>query len=259
LRACGAAQMGARRDRCPRIRCAVAQSPVRPAARSASAHWGRASGLDGEQLPGPRDAFEFVLPAIAEFDPRPDDEVLDRPGGEHFTRVGERRYPGGDMDRQPPEVFTPDLALARVNLVHERAVEVDMASVNFLNAVLIVSDDAPKLAVWYLAVWYREVLGLPLDDEQHDGGGGALHFGCNLRGLHFAIHPTENYRFASETGRGGIRIAFNVGDIEQFVTDLEGKPIDWVFRPVDLGWSTMLAIRDPDGNMIEVLEMTAGV
>ncbi len=128
-----------------------------------------------------------------------------------------------------------------------------MASVNFLNAVLIVSDDAPKLAGWY-----RDVLGLPLEDEQHEGGGGALHFGCNLRGLHFAIHPTKNHRFASETGRGGIRIAFNVGDIKRFATDLEDKPIDWVFRPTDLGWSTMLAIRDPDGNMIEVLEMTPG-
>ena len=128
-----------------------------------------------------------------------------------------------------------------------------MASVNFLNAVLIVSDDAPGLAAWY-----RDVLGLPLKDEQHAGGGGALHFGCNVRGLHFAIHPTQNFGFAPETGRGGVRIAFNVGDIKQFATEIEEKPVEWVFRPVDLGWSTMLAIRDPDGNMIEVLEMTPG-
>ena len=122
-------------------------------------------------------------------------------------------------------------------------------AVNFLNAVLVVSDDAPSLAAWY-----RETLELPLEDEQH--GGGALHFGCNLRGLHFAIHPTSNYAFAPETGAGGIRIAFNVGDIAAVSRHLEQTEVDWVFKPVDLGWSTMLAIRDPDGNMVEILQMT---
>src|SRR5579864_6910903 len=75
----------------------------------------------------------------------------------------------------------------------------EQMAVNFLNAVLIVSEEPKRLADWY-----REVLGLPLTDDQHDGGGGALHFGCNLRGLHLAIHPTANYSFAPETGRGGI-------------------------------------------------------
>jgi catechol 2,3-dioxygenase-like lactoylglutathione lyase family enzyme len=124
-------------------------------------------------------------------------------------------------------------------------------AVNFLSAVLIVSENAPKLAAWY-----REVLGLPLEDEQHEGGGGAVHFGCNLRGLHFAIHPTANYAFAPETGRGAVRLAFNVGDIEAFAAGLDETDVDWVFKPVDLGWSTMLAVRDPDGNMVEVLQMT---
>ncbi|MGZ4681180.1 MAG: VOC family protein [Acidimicrobiales bacterium] len=124
-------------------------------------------------------------------------------------------------------------------------------NVDFLNAVLIVSDDAPALAGWY-----RDVLGIPLQDEQHAGGGEGLHFGCSLRDLHFAIHPTENYSFAPETGRGGVRIAFQVEDIAAVADQLERPDVDWVFRPVDLGWSTMLAVRDPDGNMIELLQMT---
>src|SRR5262245_26034395 len=122
--------------------------------------------------------------------------------------------------------------------------------VNYLNAVLIVSSDAPRLADWY-----RRVLGLPLRDEQHEGGGEAPHFGCSVRGLHFAIHPTENYAFAPETGRGGVRIAFDVGDVDEFAAQLPAE-VEWVFEPVDLGWSRMLAIRDPDGNMVEVLQMT---
>ena len=125
-----------------------------------------------------------------------------------------------------------------------------MVGVNFLSAVLIVSDDPQRLAAWY-----RDVLGVPLEDEDHDGGS-APHFGCNMHGLHFAIHPTSNYAFAPETGHGGVRIAFNVSDIKEFEARLDARPLDWVFRPVDLGWSTMLALRDPDGNMVEVLEMT---
>jgi catechol 2,3-dioxygenase-like lactoylglutathione lyase family enzyme len=125
--------------------------------------------------------------------------------------------------------------------------------VNVLNAVLIVSDDPERLAAWY-----RDVLGLPLTDEQHGGGGGALHYGCNLRGLHFAIHPTSNYSFAPETGRGGIRLAFNGGDIDEFERSIDAKAVDWVFRPVDLGWSRLLAVRDLDGNLVEVVQLRAG-
>jgi catechol 2,3-dioxygenase-like lactoylglutathione lyase family enzyme len=123
--------------------------------------------------------------------------------------------------------------------------------VNHLNAVIVVTDDVARLADWY-----RRVLGLPLEDEQHGGGGEALHAGCYLRGLHLAIHPTSNFAFAPEIGRGGVRIAFDVTDIDEFHRGLPADGIDWVFEPVDLGWSRMLAFRDPDGNMIEVLQMT---
>jgi catechol 2,3-dioxygenase-like lactoylglutathione lyase family enzyme len=123
--------------------------------------------------------------------------------------------------------------------------------VNSLNAVLLVTEDASGLADWY-----RRVLGVPLQDEQHGGGGEVPHFGCFMHGLHFAIHPTGNYAFAPETGRGGVRIAFDVASLDEFVAALPAGEIDWVFEPVDLGWSRMLAMRDPDGNMIEVLQMT---
>jgi catechol 2,3-dioxygenase-like lactoylglutathione lyase family enzyme len=125
-------------------------------------------------------------------------------------------------------------------------------TVNFLNAVLIVSEQPARLARWY-----RDVLGLPLEDEQHGGGAGAAHYGCSLRGLHFAIHPTATYAFAPETGTGAVRLAFNVSDIDVFETTLKGQDLDWVFRPVDLGWSRMLALRDPDGNYVEVVQMKA--
>jgi hypothetical protein len=47
-----------------------------------------------------------------------------------------------------------------------------------------------------------------------------------------------------------------VTDLDEFAASLPSDEIDWVFKPVDLGWSRMLALRDPDGNMVEVLQMT---
>src|SRR5262245_983204 len=102
-----------------------------------------------------------------------------------------------------------------------RRARCEAVPVNFLDAVRVVSDDAPRLADWY-----RRVLGLPLSDEQHEGGGEAPHYGCTVHGLHFAIHPVDNYAFAPETGRGGVRIAFDVTDIDAFCAALPADELD---------------------------------
>jgi catechol-2,3-dioxygenase len=52
----------------------------------------------------------------------------------------------------------------------------------FLSAVLLASRQPDRLAVFY-----RDVLGLPLHEEQH--GSGSVHWGCELGDVHFAIHP----------------------------------------------------------------------
>lgn len=43
----------------------------------------------------------------------------------------------------------------------------------FFSAVLLVSRDAPRLAAFY-----RDVLNVPLKDEEHDDT--ELHYGCTL-------------------------------------------------------------------------------
>ena len=75
---------------------------------------GGGSALHGEQFPGPRHPFEFVLATIAELDTRPDNEVLDGPRNEDLSRSRQRSHPGGDVHGQSAEVIASDLALARV-------------------------------------------------------------------------------------------------------------------------------------------------
>ena len=58
------------------------------------------------------------------------------------------------------------------------------SKINYLSAVLVVSKDAAKLANFY-----KNVLKVPLVDEQHDDE--PLHYGCELGDIHFAIHPAD--------------------------------------------------------------------
>ena len=50
-----------------------------------------------------------------------------------------------------------------------------------VTAILLISPD-PRA----LADFYRNALGLPLEDEEHPGV--PLHYGCDVGGVHLAIH-----------------------------------------------------------------------
>jgi hypothetical protein len=61
-----------------------------------------------------------------------------------------------------------------------------MEQIEFLSAVLIVSPQPARLAEFY-----REVVGVPLQDEAH--GTSRAHYGCTLGDLHFAINPLKTF------------------------------------------------------------------
>jgi uncharacterized glyoxalase superfamily protein PhnB len=59
-------------------------------------------------------------------------------------------------------------------------------TIDSVGAILLISDDAEGLAHFY-----RDALGFPLDDEVHEGV--PLHNGCEVGGVHFAIHSAEGW------------------------------------------------------------------
>jgi catechol 2,3-dioxygenase-like lactoylglutathione lyase family enzyme len=120
--------------------------------------------------------------------------------------------------------------------------------VRSVSAVIVVSNQAPAVAAFY-----RETLGIPLEDEQHEGGGEVLHYGCTLSGLHFAVHPVENWPYAAEVGPGGFRIALRIDDADASAAEL--RRLGQAFTgPVDEGWAKMIQLRDPDGNYVELVQ-----
>jgi predicted enzyme related to lactoylglutathione lyase len=118
----------------------------------------------------------------------------------------------------------------------------------FLSGIILVSKDPARLVGFY-----RDLLGVPLTEEQHDES--ALHWACELGDIHFAIHPADEYPDEAVTP-GAIKIAFMVFDLNSLVTWLTDAGVELVYPPVEFGTeSRITAVRDPDGNLVELTEL----
>jgi predicted enzyme related to lactoylglutathione lyase len=118
-----------------------------------------------------------------------------------------------------------------------------MEQIEFLSAILIISEDPARLATFY-----RDVVGIPLKDEGH--GQSLPHYGCTLGDLHFAIHPIETFP-DQRHGVGAVKLALNIFDIQGLVKRLEANGVKVLYPPTDMGFFISTAINHPDGNFIE--------
>ncbi len=109
-----------------------------------------------------------------------------------------------------------------------------------IDAILIDSPNA-KLLVEF----YRGIVGLPLEAEQH--GGSDVHWGCFIEGIHFAIHQ-EVHVDISSTSR--FSISFEVHNVDETVSDLRRRGVEITLDPHDRSFGRLASIRDPDGNTV---------
>ena len=119
--------------------------------------------------------------------------------------------------------------------------------IEFLSAVLVVSANPARLAAFY-----RDVIGIPLREEQH--GGSRAHWGCNLGDIHFAIHPVETFP-DRRSGVGAVKLAFTVFDVRALARRLEESGVPLLYAPRDTGFFWSTAIQDPDANFVEFTEL----
>ena len=122
-----------------------------------------------------------------------------------------------------------------------------MEQIEFLTAILIVSENPARLASFY-----GDIVGIPLTDEAH--GDSLPHYGCTLGDLHFAIHPVETFPDRRHAG-GAVKFALDVFDIKALVARLAAKGIQVLYPPHDTGFFQSTAINDPDGNYIKFTQM----
>ena len=118
---------------------------------------------------------------------------------------------------------------------------------NQLSAVLLVSKEPERLVDFY-----ERAFGLKSAREDHVDMD--VHYGTFIGSVHLGIHPPTNFPEGPETGEGGLKIAFDTLDFGSMVSHLKDVGIPLLYDPVEYAWSKMTAIRDPDGNFIELLQ-----
>jgi predicted enzyme related to lactoylglutathione lyase len=109
-----------------------------------------------------------------------------------------------------------------------------------IDAILIDTANGDRLATFY-----REVIGLPLQPERHDGTD--RHWGCYIKGIHFAIHEKEQLRGVTPSV---FSLSFEVDDVNEAVRELRAKSIPIALEPEDRSFGRLAAVIDPDGNLV---------
>jgi catechol-2,3-dioxygenase len=116
-----------------------------------------------------------------------------------------------------------------------------------VTAILLVSPNAKKLCEFY-----RATLGIPLEEEVHDGI--PLHYGYALGDVQFAIHPASSgWPGVPTRNAQSPVIGFSTSDLKSVAKCLSANGVK-VTGPTDHGFAQAISFRDPDGNFVSVYE-----
>jgi catechol-2,3-dioxygenase len=115
-----------------------------------------------------------------------------------------------------------------------------------VTAVLLISPKAKKLCEFY-----RATLGIPLEEEEHDGI--PLHYGYSLGDVHFAIHNADGWPGVPTHNAKSPVISFSTSNLKAVTARLSASGVK-VTGPTNHGFAHAVSFRDPDGNHISVFE-----
>jgi catechol 2,3-dioxygenase-like lactoylglutathione lyase family enzyme len=122
--------------------------------------------------------------------------------------------------------------------------------IDAVSAILLISPDAERLAGFY-----RDVLGMPLESEVHEGI--PLHYACDLGDVHFAIHPADGWPGVATREAQSPVIALRTPDAAGAADRLK-ETGHLANGPFDHGFAHVVSFRDPDGNHVELLQPKRG-
>ena len=119
-----------------------------------------------------------------------------------------------------------------------------MAMVRELKSVVMTSERPEALAAFY-----REILFLPFEKEQHKGT--EPHWACQFGAQHFAIHHPRGFWLPSvgQEPATATFLSFTIESLEPFVAHLERAGVEVLAR-TQIGPMQFVSFRDPDGRRV---------
>jgi predicted enzyme related to lactoylglutathione lyase len=119
--------------------------------------------------------------------------------------------------------------------------------VDGLSVMLLLARDTARTGAFY-----REVLGLPLQEEEH--GGRHKHYACQLGSVYFTIQLAADLA-APESGRGYdfLQMCFTVADLGAFVERLRNLNVQPLHPPRQFEHTSYTTLIDPDGRHVRVM------
>lgn len=119
--------------------------------------------------------------------------------------------------------------------------------VDGLSVVLLLSED-PRRA----AAFYRDVLGLPLVAEEHDGR--HPHYACATGSVYFTIqYASDIAGSAPAHGPDSLQLCFTVPDMDAFLGHLREREITPRHAPQAFEHTVFVTLSDPDGRTLRIM------
>lgn len=116
-----------------------------------------------------------------------------------------------------------------------------------LAVVLLLTPDTERTAAFY-----RDLLGLDLQAEEHDGR--HKHFACRLGSVYFTIQLGADLGEPGPgTGHDSLQLCFTVASMEEFLRHLEARKVVPLHPPRPFEHTTFTTLVDPDGRKVRVM------
>jgi predicted enzyme related to lactoylglutathione lyase len=112
-----------------------------------------------------------------------------------------------------------------------------------VKSIVLTSDDIDRTATFY-----REVLDVPLELEQHRGT--ERHWAGQLGGVHIAVHDRATFWLpTTRAAEANVVVSFTVDDLDALLERLAAKHVEVTARR-KIGPMTFVSMKDPDGRHV---------
>jgi len=116
-----------------------------------------------------------------------------------------------------------------------------------LSVVLLLSDNPTRTAGFY-----RDVLGLALVAEEHDGR--QPHYACTTGSVYFTIQFASDFAGPHPAhGPDSLQLCFTVPDMDAFLRHLQNQAVTPQHAPLPFEHTVFVTLRDPDWRTLRVM------